>query len=172
MNRNAALLSCIVFGCFAAPVGADEAEDEKLFQTVMNRLMKNEVFVREYPDKFAYPPKAFIKPKSLKEMNAYASAHKAWGAEIDEKSGKIRPIITITQGYMERIVQGDETSLAVIMGHELAHLTKNHVVGIPKGDTAVLLLNFGRDEEIEADLNGMRYAIAAGYPYKKGIAKA
>jgi hypothetical protein len=58
------------------------------------------------------------------------------------------------------------------MGHELAHLTKSHVVGERKGDTAVLLLSFGRDQEIEADVDGMRFAVAAGFPYKKGISKA
>jgi len=156
----------------AASAQADEAEDAKLFKKVMNRLLKNDLFVKEYPDKFVYPPKAFIKPNSAKEMNAYASAAKVHGAEIDEKTDKNRPVVMITQGLMEKVIKGDENSLAVIMGHELAHLTKDHVASHRKGETTLVILAFGRDDEIEADLDGMRYAIAAGYPYKKGVSKA
>jgi tetratricopeptide (TPR) repeat protein len=159
--------------CLYVPsVRADEIADEKLFKKVMKRLIRNQAFVKEYPEKFVYPPKAFIKPNSIKEMNAYASAHRAHGAELDSKSGKIRPVVMITQGFMDKIIKGDEQSLAVIMGHELAHLTKDHVTGDRKGESAVVILSFGRDQEIEADLNGMRYAIAAGYPYRKGVAKS
>jgi tetratricopeptide (TPR) repeat protein len=165
-------LAAVVFGLHTEPVRADESTDEQLFQKVMKRLLKSDLFVRDYPDKFAFPPKAFIKPKSAKEMNAYASAAKVHGAEFDEKTKKIRPVVMITQGFMDKVIQGDENSLAVIMGHELAHLTKDHVTGDRKGDTGVLFLAFGRDDEIEADLNGLRYAIASGYPYKKGVAKA
>ncbi len=171
-SRSRLLLSLSVLCLLPAVVKADGDADEKLFQSVMKRLMNNEVFVREYPDKFAYPPKAYIKPKSSQEMNAYASAHRAHGAEVDAKSGKIRPVVMITQGFMDKIVCGDEHSLAVIMGHELAHLTKDHVSGIRKGESAIVTLSFGRDDEIEADLNGMRYAISAGYPYRKGVAKS
>jgi tetratricopeptide (TPR) repeat protein len=78
----------------------------------------------------------------------------------------------VTQGLMDKVIQSDEQSLAVIMGHELAHLTKDHVSKDRKAESAVLLLSFGRDQEIEADLDGMRYAIAAGYPYRKGVAKS
>lgn len=170
---RALVAATIVFCAVPAILRADEADDEKLFHRVMGRLMKNEAFVREYPEKFAYPPKTFIKPKSAKELNAYASAHPAFGAEFDEKAGKIRPVVMITQGYMASVVKGDETALAIIMGHELAHLTKDHVsAGARKGETAVVMLSFGRDQEIEADLDGMRYAIAAGYPYKKGLSAA
>jgi tetratricopeptide (TPR) repeat protein len=78
----------------------------------------------------------------------------------------------ITQGFMAKVIKGDENSLAVIMGHELAHLTKDHVTGDRKGETALVILAFGRDDEIDADLAGMRYAVAAGYPYKTGVSKA
>jgi Zn-dependent protease with chaperone function len=153
------------------PVSAQETTDEQLFQKVMNRLMKTDLFVREYPSKFVYPPKTFIKPKSLKELNAYATASKAYGAIVDDKTGKIQPAVMITEGYLKVIVKGDENSLGVIMGHELAHLTKEHVVNRP-GETGLLMLSFSRDHEIEADLDGVRYAVAAGYPYKAGFASA
>ena len=129
--RRIALLA-VPFLMLATSTRADDVEDEKLFTKVMNRLLKNELFIREYPEKFVYPPKAFIKPNSVKEMNAYASAAKVHGAVIDDKTEKVRPVVMITQGFMEKVIQGDENSLAVIMGHELAHLTKDHVAG-PQG---------------------------------------
>ncbi|MBM3995767.1 MAG: hypothetical protein FJ303_16690 [Planctomycetes bacterium] len=100
-------------------IWADDVADKKLFDKVMDRLVKNELFVKEYPGKYVFPPRSFIKPNSAKEFNAYASAHKAHGAEHDEKAGKIRPVVLITQGFMEKVIAGDEQSLAVIMGHEL-----------------------------------------------------
>lgn len=170
--RRTWILCFAVYGLATPLARGDEADDEKLFQKVMNRMLKCDLFVNEYPDKFVYPPKAFIKPKSAKEINAYASAHKAHGAERDEKTGKIRPVVMVTKGLLDQVIRADENSLAVVMGHELAHLTRKHVDGDRKGETALVFLSFGRDQEIEADLDGMRYAVAAGYPYKKGVAKA
>jgi tetratricopeptide (TPR) repeat protein len=166
------VLSVLTVCLLATAARADESDDEKMFGKVMQRLLKNDTFVAEYPAQFAYPPKAFIKPKSIREVNAYASAHKLHGAEPDDKTGKIRPVVMVTQGLLKEVIKGDEISLAIIMGHELAHLTKKHVADRPKGETELLMLSFGRDQEIEADLNGMRYAISSGYPYKIGVAKA
>src|SRR5205807_3711630 len=124
-----------------------------------------------YPSKYLWPPKQMIMPDSEDIINAFASSSKLHGAAVDDKSGKLRPVVMVTKGMLKHIVKGDENSLAVIMGHELAHLSKDHV-GRQKGDVPLLALAFGRDQEIEADLNGLRYAVAAGYPYKKGVAHA
>ena len=83
-----------------------------------------------------------------------------------------RPVVMMTEGFLKEVVGGDENILAMVMGHELAHLTKEHVVGMRKGDTALLLLTFGRDQEIEADINGMRYAVSSGFSFKNGVGKA
>jgi hypothetical protein len=72
---------------------ADEAENEKLLAKVMTRLMSADMVSKEYPKKFDWPPKFFVKPKSKREVNAYASAHKLHGATLDEKTGKIRPVV-------------------------------------------------------------------------------
>jgi hypothetical protein len=148
-----------------------QKDDSRLFSTVMDRLLSSDRVVRGYPEKYAWPPKYFIKENSAKEVNAYASAHKSHGAKIDEKTGKLRPVVMVTEGMLKEIIQGDENSLAVIMGHELAHLNRDHVAG-RKGETPLLMLAFNRDQEIEADLEGLRYAISAGYPYKVGVSKA
>jgi tetratricopeptide (TPR) repeat protein len=153
------------------PARADEPSDKKMFERVMSRLLASDVAAKEYPGKYLWPPRHQIMPDSDKIVNAFASASEAMGAQFDEKANKIRPIVTVTQGMLREIIKGDENSLAVIMGHELAHLCKDHVAG-RKGDTAVLFLAFGREQEVEADLNGLRYAIAAGYPYRTGVASA
>jgi tetratricopeptide (TPR) repeat protein len=148
-----------------------QKDDARMFATVMERLLSSDRVLRGYPQKYAWPPRHFIKEDSAKEVNAYASAHKSHGATLDKESGKVRPVVMVTEGMLKEIIQGDENSLAVIMGHELAHLAKDHV-GDRKGETPFLLLAFSRDQEIEADLEGLRYAISAGYPYKAGVAKA
>jgi tetratricopeptide (TPR) repeat protein len=165
----ASLTATWLFPTTAARAG--EADDAKLFDKVMQRLLSTDQVHRRYPAKYAWPPKYFVKPESAKEVNAYASAHKSHGAVVDERSGKVRPVVMVTEGMLARIIEGDENSLAVIMGHELAHLSKDHVGG-RTGETALLLLAFSRDQEIEADVEGLRFAIAAGYPYKVGVSKA
>lgn len=150
---------------------ADDASDKKMFERVMSRLLTTDIVAREYPNKYLWPPRHQIMPDSDKIVNAFASASEAVGAQFDEKANKMRPIVTVTQGMLREIIKGDENSLAVIMGHELAHLCKDHVAG-RKGDTPLLFLAFGREQEVEADLNGLRYAIAAGYPYRTGVASA
>jgi len=144
---------------------AGDDADEKLFRKVMARILSTDLARKEYPDKYVWPPKHFIKPDSVKELNAYATASEKLGAEFDSASGKIRPVVMITEGYLKNVVKGNENVLAAIMGHEFAHLTRDHVGG-RKGETLLLLLAFSRDDEIEADLDGVRYAVAAGYPYK------
>jgi hypothetical protein len=150
------------------PGRADDAGDEKLFNQVMSRLLSSKIASVDYPSKYVWPPKYFIKPDSKRELNAYATAHPKLGAVLDKKSGKVRPVAMITQGFMKEVIKGDENILAVIMGHELAHILKDHVGG-RKGDTSLLMLAFSRDQEIEADLEGMKFAVAAGFPFKAGI---
>src|SRR5262249_42132457 len=107
-------LASVAFCALACVARADEASDQKLFQKVMNRLLNSDLLLKKYPEKFVFPPKAFIKPKSEKEVNAYASSHKVHGAEFDEKTGKIRPVVMVTQGLLNQVIKSDENSLAVI----------------------------------------------------------
>jgi tetratricopeptide (TPR) repeat protein len=164
-------LPAILLLLWTAAGRADDAADQKMFEGVMKRLLGTDIVRKEYPKKYAWPPKWFIKPNSRKELNAYASAAKVHGAELDEKTGDPTPVVMITQGYLKEVVKGDENVLAVIMGHELAHLTRDHV-GIRKGDTTLLVLAFNRDQELEADVDGLRYAVAAGFSHRAGIASA
>jgi len=93
--------------------------------------------------------------------------------------------IVITEGMLRFVRSDDE--LAMILGHELAHLTLGHVsrgavnnallgigsiilgtiypgVGEAAGQLGQLFLNhFNQDQEREADQLGLRYAYDAGY---------
>jgi predicted Zn-dependent protease len=93
--------------------------------------------------------------------------------------------IMVTEGMMRFVSSDDE--LAMILGHELAHLTQGHVsrgtvnntllgigsaiagVIVPGAGQATGLLgqmflnHFNQDQEREADEVGLRYASAAGY---------
>jgi Zn-dependent protease with chaperone function len=115
-----------------------------------------------YPKEFAWPPVAYIKPNSVREFNAYAAAY----GKKDE-NGKIPAVAMITEGFMNGLIKGDASILAAIMGHELAHLLNKHQGNYQKDD-----LKFranSRDQEIEADLEGVKIAVAANYPYNSGV---
>jgi tetratricopeptide (TPR) repeat protein len=154
-----------------ASVRADRVADEKLFHSVMSRLLSSDLVAKNYPSKYAWPPECLIKSSSQRELNAYASASQKLGAKVDAATGKLRPVVLITEGYMARVVKGDENLLAVVMGHELAHVLKDHIGG-GKSGTPLVDLAFDRDNELEADLEGMKCAVAAGFPYKAGLAGA
>ena len=81
--------------CLSSAAPAQEKNsDEKMFDKVMSWLLKNDTVIAAYPSRFAFPPKAFIKAKSAKELNASASASKFHGADFDAKSG----LCTLTPG--------------------------------------------------------------------------
>jgi predicted Zn-dependent protease len=95
--------------------------------------------------------------------------------------------VFLTRGLLQRF--SDEAQVAGVLGHEIGHVTGQHVreqisrqllaAGLLAGlgaatesDWAVAgaslfaggyLLHFGRDQEHEADAQGVRYMVAAGY---------
>lgn len=102
-----------------------------------------------------------------------------------------RQIIALTLPMLEKI-GADQDALATTLGHELAHLSLKHgelrrqraesakgvsdvlglvlgVAGVPMGGTLANLgvgavtSAYSRDEEREADVLGLRWAMAAGY---------
>jgi len=93
--------------------------------------------------------------------------------------------IVVSTGMLRFVRSDDE--LALILGHELAHITRGHVsrgamhtsllglgsqvvnalypgIGLLTGQVGQLFLNrYNQDQEREADVVGLRYAFAAGY---------
>ncbi len=152
------------------PGGKPASAEEKLFKEVVERLLATELVRKKYPTKFIFPPIYKVK-LGVKETNAYAAASPKMGAELDARTGKIRPIIMATEPYMTSIIEGNPDILAAAMGHELAHVTLDHVSFSNRLDE-LLPSAFNRDEEIQADLEGIKYAVAAGYAYKGGVENA
>ncbi len=100
--------------------------------------------------------------------------------------------VMVSSGMMEFLRSDDE--LALILGHELAHITQGHVsrgatntallsigsslasavfpgAGLAAGMLGQLFLNhFNQDQELEADRVGLRYAANAGYDPRAGEA--
>ena len=105
--------------------------------------------------------------------------------DSDSKNAMVTPEgkIAIFSGLLEEANTADR--LAAVLGHEVAHLTEDHVkervrrggrtglvgavggaiTGIDSQNVAqvVMQLPFQREQENEADLVGMRYAAMAGY---------
>ena len=145
----------------------EESSDRKMLDKVVGRLLAVERVRKGYPAKFAWPP-AYTFSERGGEVNAYATASPQLGAVKDADSGKIRPILIVTEGFMKKIVQGDEHVLAGVLGHEMAHLLLDHVSSAHRLDEAIPS-SFNRDEEIQADLEGVKVAVGAGYKYRDGI---
>lgn len=142
--------------------GSDE--DRKLYRDVMDRLLQTDLVRKQYPVNAVWPPRAYIQPRSAKSFNAFA------GPMGRDKSGRTLLRAFITEGYMQKVIQGDADVLAAVMGHELAHVTRGHLAGKIEIDLAGFA--FSREQEFEADLEGVKIAVAAGYPYKSGVKSA
>jgi predicted Zn-dependent protease len=130
-------------------------EDKKLFQTVMDRLLQSDRVRNNYPSEFLWPPQVFIKPQTKDKFNAIATC-----CGYDVASGKRLVCLYITEGYLDKVVIDDEDILAAIMGHELAHITRGHLLKQVVFDLPGLVLS--RDQEFQADLEGVQIAMAAG----------
>ncbi|MCI0682931.1 MAG: M48 family metalloprotease [Gemmataceae bacterium] len=141
------------------------AKDQELFREVVERLLQTEQVRKHFPPNFQFPPKTHILPKSAKVYNAFAEYH-----VVDPATKKILTKAVVTEGYMDHIVKGDADVLAAVMGHELAHIIKRHAYLYGKKELTTYA--FSREQEIEADLEGVKIAVAGGFPYRSGIRNA
>lgn len=95
--------------------------------------------------------------------------------------------VVVVSASMLRLVQNDEDAMAALLGHEYAHLIRRHgpaqqpreetrrkikdwswvggLAGAPLINTTAKAVTtaYSRDQEREADADGIRYAIAAGF---------
>lgn len=92
------------------------------------------------------------------QVNAYATA------KIEEtgEQRKLLPIIRIYGGMLNRVINipedpdGAACCLAIISGHELAHVVQGHLVRPPKSETSFVQIAFTRQQEHEAGLQRER----------------
>jgi predicted Zn-dependent protease len=141
------------------------AEQQMLFREVMGRLLQTKQVRDNYPAECTWPPKFYILPKSEKVYNAFAGPY-----ALDKESKKYLVRAVITEGFLNGIVKEDGDILSAVMGHELAHITLGHLRKRIIREVAGLAL--GRQQEIDADLEGVRIAVAAGYDFRSGIRNA
>jgi tetratricopeptide (TPR) repeat protein len=129
-------------------------------------------------DFHTWPPEVYVH-NQLDEngqpvLNAFAHA---CGGDIDEGlpvqcgDNEEAPIphVHITKRILEDLIQGREDRLAFVMGHEIAHITLGHTTKFAhqwRATSEVSLYAFGRQQEIGADVEGAKYALAAGYDYE------
>ena len=150
------LLAVLILGAAIAPATAEgpSSKDKALLARVSQRLLA----VCDAVPGFEWPPDFGFEGEGI---NAYAA--------IERKDGKIQPLIRVTPELMTKVVQGDPDRLALILGHELGHILRRHVVANDKHVRTPFLQNtFTRAEETEADLAGVELLVRAGYSYRKG----
>jgi tetratricopeptide (TPR) repeat protein len=147
-------LTILVAG--AASSAEPSAKDKELLDKVAKKLTA----VAEPVRGFEWPPD--FKVVEHPSVNAFAT--------FEEKDGKLQPIVRVFSGMMDKIVKGDEDILALIVGHEVAHITLRHVIFNERRDrTEFLRVTYCRDEEIEADVAGAELMLKAGFSLAKGV---
>jgi tetratricopeptide (TPR) repeat protein len=153
MIRTAAVIGLL---CAGAARAAEPSADEALLKKVSDKL----VAACEAPDGFEWPPEFRIVNKP--GVNASAGA--------DQRDGKRHPFVVVHDDMMTKVIEGDEHRLALVVGHEICHITRRHVLAQPKRDrTEFLRVTYWRDEEIEADQAGAELMLKAGFDLKKGM---
>lgn len=168
----------------APPIAAnddDDAQKQKLmkkYEATAQKVWKNLVaHAKPLPGQFWAPQFLIVddirlNPKVTTRYNAVA-----WWVEHKERRvllfGKPIPLIRITRGYLE-IFEGNEHTIALVLGHELGHHALDHTdrwdkfVGKPKPEA--LLAAEGHRREADADLFGGRLMLKAGYsPRGRGV---
>lgn len=132
-------------------------KDRQLLADVSARLLV--VAEKKKPEGLEWPPNfGFLAETGARSVSDFI-----------EKDNKRYPIIRISEGMMEKVVKGDADRLAFILGHELAHILKGHILGNPNRDkTPLLKVTFRQDEEVEADRMGFELMLEAGYSFDRG----
>lgn len=143
--------------------------DEALLTQVTNQLL---AAARTHPANMVWPPS--IRLLSEGEINAYATllvdqlGTGKWKERVD-KQGRFLPVVAVDRLMMEEVIQGNPDRLAMLIGHELSHLLLGHVLPTNvarRAKTGTLTIIFTSEQEHEADINGIKLALAAGYSYR------
>lgn len=152
------------------------ASDCAMAKEVANRI--GSVITLEH-DLHTWPPDVYIHDQQDGNggsmLNAFAHP---CGGDIDAgmpydcsaPEGATKPHVHFTKALMDQVVQGNADRMALIMGHEMGHITLGHTTPYAfqnLGQSEMTIFAFGRQQEIGADLNGTKYALAAGYDMER-----
>ncbi|MBX7168848.1 MAG: hypothetical protein K1X74_21105 [Pirellulales bacterium] len=128
------------------------AADKELAQRVFDRLVASATPVEGW----AWPPK--LNFLDTDEVQAYAT--------LDTTVDPIQPLVFVHRGILDKVIQGKEERLALLLGHELSHITCKHVKGSNLEKTPLVEFAATREQEDEADIEGLKLAGRAGYSAK------
>jgi Zn-dependent protease with chaperone function len=92
---------------------------------------------------------------SPQDPNAFATVYKG------------TPLVCVNKALLNSIIEGNANRLAFILGHELSHITLRHIR--PAGKTLLLMTVFSREQELAADRNGIKLALAANYDFNEAM---
>jgi len=143
-------------------------KEKKLLADVSAKLLA----VCERPKKVEWPPNISLEDNS--DINAYAAITDKDGKPHPGGTEKMYPIVRVYAGLMSKVVEADkvgaEDRLAIIVGHELGHIVKEHCSPIKKREkTPFLKVTFESREEIEADLFGLELLLKAGFDMDRAL---
>ncbi|MDB5309213.1 MAG: hypothetical protein JWO38_3415 [Gemmataceae bacterium] len=160
MNRTAltSLFALLIALCVPGPTRAADDKEVQKNKDLIKKVADKLLAVAAAPAGIEWPPEVGLtnEPK----INAYAS--------VVRKDGKIYPLVRIYDGMMTKVIKGDEDRLALVLGHEIGHILKRHVLAA-RGKTPLLEYTFSREEEEEADAAGLELMVKAGYSFAKGV---
>jgi len=131
--------------------------DRDLVERVSHRLL---AVTDPVPDYYIWPP-TFGVLDDEKEIQAHAFAH--------HEDGKTLPRVEVWTGLLHQVIQGDPDRLALILGHELGHVTLRHIVREPRGQTPFVQTVFTREQEVAADRKGIELTLRAGYSHRRAL---
>jgi len=149
-----AVLATLGTGSVASAVPSEK--DQQLLADVSARLLV--AAEKKKPEGLEWPP----------DFGFLAETDARCASDLLVKGNRRYPIIRISEGMMEKVVQGNPDRLAFILGHELVHILKGHLLDNPMRDkTPFLKATFRQGEETEADRMGFELMLEAGYSFDK-----
>jgi len=133
-------------------VSADDNKESKLVNDVFNQVY---YYVKTQVKNL---PEISIEYKTTTDIKAYATK--------DKKKKNVYEVI-VSKGMLDEIIKNNKDALALVIGHEIAHITQGHLNKRQKKTTKYQNMIFSRNEEIEADTVGLKYAIGAGFSFQR-----
>ena len=151
-RKTIIFLFCLFLIFCKQPLSANNIEEFKEnIEQVSQRLLCK---IENPPEDLTWPPRFDVIDDS--QINAYAQI-------IDRQ-----PIVTIHYGLSE-IAEAVPDRIAYIIAHELIHITKGHCSKLVSSSDNVLGTMYSREHEKEADIEGLKLAMKAGFSYQKSI---
>ncbi len=143
--------------------------DEAFLAQVSARIL---AVARKHPANVSWPPAITLVDAG--DLNAYANLEvdrldDGKFKERTDRNGKFIPYVAVDRLMMEEVIQGNPDRLAMLVAHELSHIILGHILPTniaKRAQTRALKILFTSEQEHDADINGIKLALAAGYSYR------